>query len=46
MPIGIAHAAGPALPLSVDLAGVALAVGFLVLVVVVYDYYRHWSVSG
>lgn len=40
----IAHAAHPHLPMSPDAAAAALAVGFVVLLAVTYDFYRHeWN---
>lgn len=40
----IAHATHAGLPMSADVAGVVLAVGFVAVLVAAYDYYRHqWS---
>lgn len=40
----VIHAGLDSLPLPLEEAGLALAVGFVVLLVVAYDIYRHqWS---
>jgi hypothetical protein len=46
VPLGIAHASATGLPLAPDVAGGALAVGLLVLLVVAYDFVRRRGIGG